>query len=66
MVGVSTGGASPALAQRIRDDIADIVGPRHAELALLLQALRPWAKRELPTYEARRDYFQRVVEEALA
>ncbi len=66
VVGVSTGGASPALAQRIRDDIADLVGPQHAELALLLQALRPWAKRELPTYEARRDYFQRVVEEALA
>lgn len=65
VVGVSTGGASPALAQRIRDDIADLVGPRHAELALLLRALRPWAKRELPTYEARRDYFQRVVEEAL-
>jgi precorrin-2 dehydrogenase/sirohydrochlorin ferrochelatase len=66
VVGVSTGGASPALAQRIRDDIADLVGPQHAELALLLQALRPWAKRELPTYEARRDYFQRVVEDALA
>ena len=30
-----------------------------------MQALRPWAKRELPTYEARRDYFQRVVEDAL-
>jgi siroheme synthase-like protein len=66
VVGVSTGGASPALAQRIRDDIADVVGPRHAELARLLQALRPWAKRELPTYEARRDYFQRVVEKVLA
>ena len=65
VVGVSTGGASPALAQRIRDDIGDVVGPRHAELARLLEALRPWAKRELPTYEARRDYFQRVVEEAL-
>jgi precorrin-2 dehydrogenase / sirohydrochlorin ferrochelatase len=65
VIGVSTGGASPALAQRIRDDIADIVGPQHAELALLLQALRPWAKRELATYEARRDYFQRVVQKTL-
>jgi precorrin-2 dehydrogenase / sirohydrochlorin ferrochelatase len=65
LIGVSTGGASPALAQRIRDDIADVIGPRHAELARLLRSLRPWAKRELPTYEARRDYFQRVVEEAL-
>jgi siroheme synthase-like protein len=65
VVGVSTGGASPALAQRIRDDIAAMVGPKHAELAARLAALRPWARRELSTYEARRDYFQREVEEAL-
>ena len=65
VVGVSTGGASPALAQRIRDDVEDLLGPQHAELARTLQALRPWAKRELPTYEARRDYFQRLVTEAL-
>jgi siroheme synthase-like protein len=65
VVGVSTGGASPALAQRIRSDIAELVGPQHVELAKRLAALRPWAKRELPTYAARRDFFQRVVEEAL-
>lgn len=66
VVGVSTGGASPALAQRIRADVAGLVGPEHAALARRLEALRPWAKRELPTYEARRDYFQQLVEEALA
>lgn len=66
VVGVSTGGASPALAQHIRSEVAQLVGPRHAELARELAALRPWVKRELPTYEARRDYFQRLVEEALA
>jgi precorrin-2 dehydrogenase / sirohydrochlorin ferrochelatase len=65
VVGVSTGGASPALAQRIRSDVADLVGPEHAELARRLAALRPWAKRELPTYEARRDYFQQLVAETL-
>jgi precorrin-2 dehydrogenase / sirohydrochlorin ferrochelatase len=65
VVGVSTGGASPALAQRLRADIGELVGPEHAELARRLAALRPWAKRELPTYEARRDYFQQVVAEAL-
>jgi hypothetical protein len=31
----------------------------------MLKELRPWAKRELPTYEARRDFFRRLVEEAL-
>jgi siroheme synthase-like protein len=66
VVGVSTGGASPALAQRIRSDIAELVGPEHAALARRLAALRPWAKRELPTYEARRDWFQQQVEEALS
>ena len=65
VVGVSTGGASPALAQRIRDDVEDLLGPQHAELARTLHELRPWAKRALPTYEARRDYFQKLVAEAL-
>ena len=65
VVGVSTGGASPALAQRIRSDIAGLVGPEHAELARRLRALRPWAKRELPTYEARRQFFESLVAEVL-
>ena len=30
-----------------------------------VQSLRPWAKRNLPTYEDRRDYFQGLVERAL-
>ena len=65
VVGVSTGGASPALAQRIRADVAELIGPEHAALAERLAALRPWAKRELPSYEERRDYFQALVAEAL-
>jgi precorrin-2 dehydrogenase/sirohydrochlorin ferrochelatase len=65
LVGVSTGGASPALAQRIRADVDDLIRPEHAALADRLASLRPWAKRELPTYEQRRDYFQALVAEAL-
>jgi len=64
VVGVSTGGASPALAQRIRADVAELVRPEHADLARRLEALRAWAKAELPTYEERRDYFQQLVAEA--
>jgi siroheme synthase-like protein len=65
-VAVSTGGASPALAQRLRDDIAATITPDHARIARQLRALRPWALRNLPTSEDRRDYFQRLLDRALA
>jgi precorrin-2 dehydrogenase / sirohydrochlorin ferrochelatase len=64
-VAVSTGGASPALAQRLRRDIAELVGPEHARVARQLHALRPWAQQQLPTYEERRDYFAALVQKAL-
>jgi siroheme synthase-like protein len=62
---VSTGGASPALAQRLRDRLAAQIGPEHVELARRLRELRPWVKAHYPSYEQRRDFFQRLVEEAL-
>lgn len=65
-VGVSTGGASPALAKRLRNEIAEIVRPEHAELAKKLHAMRPEVKEKFPTYAERRDYFEAVVAEALA
>jgi precorrin-2 dehydrogenase / sirohydrochlorin ferrochelatase len=64
-VAISTGGASPALAQRLRDDVARLVTREHVRLARDLRALRPWAKDNLPTYEARRDFFREIVEERL-
>src|SRR5207244_7777165 len=65
-VAVSTGGASPALAQRLRDRLGAQIGPEHVELAERLRELRPWAKTHYRTYEERRDFFQQIVEEALA
>jgi precorrin-2 dehydrogenase/sirohydrochlorin ferrochelatase len=64
-VAISTGGASPALAQRLRREIEPLVTDEHARLARQLRALRPWARRNLPTYEDRRDYFERLVARAL-
>lgn len=64
-VAVSTGGASPALAQRLRDEAARLVRPEHADLARRLQALRPWARERYRTYEERRAFFRSLVEEAL-
>jgi len=64
-VAVSTGGASPALAKRLRDEIAALVGPEHAELAGELEAMRPEVKRRFLSYEERRDYFDSLVAERL-
>jgi precorrin-2 dehydrogenase / sirohydrochlorin ferrochelatase len=65
-IAVTTSGASPALAQRIRGEVAERYGTEYAELARRLGALRPWAKENLGTYEERRDFFQALVEDALA
>jgi precorrin-2 dehydrogenase / sirohydrochlorin ferrochelatase len=65
-VAVSTGGASPALAKRLREEIAQIVRPEHADLAEELRALRPEVKTRFPTYEERRDYFDSLVRERLS
>src|SRR3954449_8283874 len=64
-VAVSTGGASPALAKRLRSQIAALVRPEHAELAEELRSLRPAVKEQFATYEERRDHFEDLVTERL-
>ena len=64
-IAVSTGGASPALAKRLRSEIAELVTPEHAELAEELRAMRPDVKERFATYEERRDYFEEVLEARL-
>jgi siroheme synthase-like protein len=65
-VAVSTGGASPALAQWLRDSFASQIGFEHEQLAGELKKRRPWAKQNLHSYEERRDYFRDLVTQALA
>jgi siroheme synthase-like protein len=63
---VSTGGASPALAQWLRDRFAAQIGFEHEQLAHELRRMRPWVKRNYATYDERREYFRERVVKALA
>jgi precorrin-2 dehydrogenase/sirohydrochlorin ferrochelatase len=60
-IAISTAGASPALAKRIRDEIADEYGEPYARLALMLNEVRGWAKATLPTYQDRKSFFESIV-----
>jgi precorrin-2 dehydrogenase/sirohydrochlorin ferrochelatase len=60
-IAISTSGASPALAKRMKSEADQMFGPEYARLAELLDGLRAWAKETLPTYEARRDFFEAIV-----
>jgi precorrin-2 dehydrogenase / sirohydrochlorin ferrochelatase len=60
-IAISTAGASPALAKRIRNEIADEYGEPYARLAILLNDVRGWAKGTLPTYQDRKAFFESIV-----
>ena len=60
-IAISTAGASPALAKRIRDQIAEEYGEPYARLAMLLNDVRGWAKSTLPTYQDRKFFFESIV-----
>ena len=61
-IAVSTSGASPALAKRLRREIDAFVGAEYALLASLLDEQREWAKQTLPTYDDRRVFFESIVD----
>jgi precorrin-2 dehydrogenase/sirohydrochlorin ferrochelatase len=60
-IAISTAGASPALAKRIKRQIADEYGEPYARLAVLLNETRGWAKGTLPTYQDRKVFFEGIV-----
>jgi precorrin-2 dehydrogenase/sirohydrochlorin ferrochelatase len=60
-VAISTAGASPALAKRMKREIADNFGPAYARLAEILNDYRGWAKGTLPTYQDRKVFFESIV-----
>ncbi|MGH2747682.1 MAG: precorrin-2 dehydrogenase/sirohydrochlorin ferrochelatase family protein [Actinomycetota bacterium] len=60
-IAISTAGASPALAARMKRQIADVFGEEYGRLAVLLNELRGWAKSTLPTYQDRKVFFESIV-----
>jgi siroheme synthase-like protein len=60
-IAISTAGASPALAKRMKREIADAYGEPYARLAVILNDARGWAKATLPTYQDRKAFFEGIV-----
>ncbi|MBV9605318.1 MAG: bifunctional precorrin-2 dehydrogenase/sirohydrochlorin ferrochelatase [Solirubrobacterales bacterium] len=60
-VAISTAGASPALAKRMKREIGEMFGEPYANLAVLLNEARGWAKATLPTYQDRKVFFESIV-----
>jgi siroheme synthase-like protein len=60
-IAISTAGASPALAKRMKRQIAEEYGEPYARLAVMLNDARGWAKGTLPTYQDRKDFFEGIV-----
>jgi precorrin-2 dehydrogenase len=60
-IAISTAGASPALAKRMKREIAEAFGEPYARLAVLLAESRGWAKQTLPTYQDRKAFFESIV-----
>ncbi|MEA2387706.1 MAG: precorrin-2 dehydrogenase [Thermoleophilaceae bacterium] len=60
-IAISTAGASPALAKRMKAEIAEAFGEPYSRLAVLLNDARGWAKATLPTYRDRKVFFESIV-----
>ncbi|MBI5106774.1 MAG: bifunctional precorrin-2 dehydrogenase/sirohydrochlorin ferrochelatase, partial [Solirubrobacterales bacterium] len=60
-IAISPAGASPALAKRMKREIAAQFGEEYAQLAVMLNDVRGWAKGTLPTYQDRKAFFEGIV-----
>ncbi|MCW3067234.1 MAG: bifunctional precorrin-2 dehydrogenase/sirohydrochlorin ferrochelatase [Solirubrobacterales bacterium] len=60
-IAISTAGASPALAKRMKREVSELFGEEYARLAVLLNDARGWAKGTLPTYQDRKAFFEGIV-----
>ena len=60
-IAISTAGASPALAKRMKSEVSELFGEEYARLAVMLNDARGWAKGTLPTYQDRKAFFEGIV-----
>ncbi|HXV05364.1 MAG TPA: bifunctional precorrin-2 dehydrogenase/sirohydrochlorin ferrochelatase [Solirubrobacterales bacterium] len=60
-IAISTAGASPALAKRMKREVTELFGEDYARLAVILNESRGWAKGTLPTYQDRKAFFDAIV-----
>jgi siroheme synthase-like protein len=60
-IAISTAGASPALAKRMKCEVSELFGEEYARLAIMLNDARGWAKGSLPTYQDRKAFFESIV-----
>ena len=58
---ISTAGASPALAKRMKREISELFGVEYTRLAIMLNDARGWAKGTLLTYQDRKSFFESIV-----
>lgn len=61
-ISVSTAGGSPSVAQRVRREIAELIGPEYGELVELAKDLRAEVRRRFATFEQRRDLLRAFAE----
>ena len=60
-IAISTAGASPALAKRMKRQVSELFCEEYARLAVILNDARGWAKGTLPTYQDRKEFFEGIV-----
>jgi siroheme synthase-like protein len=59
---ISTNGAAPALAVRLREQLSQSIGPEYEELVNELKLLRPQITQSIPDFSARRDLWYRIID----
>lgn len=63
LITISTGGSSPALARRLREEMAARYGPEYGQYLALIAKLRPEMKKRLATAKAREKFWRETVDQ---